>query len=117
MLELEIPWPPSSNRYWRNIRGRTIVSKEARLYKFNIKELIFFIYKIKTPYFGKLELEISAFPPDKRQRDLDNLLKVTLDSLQSGKLFLNDYQIDKIFIERKEVVKNGKLAIKIREIN
>lgn len=45
-------------------------------------------------------MEILANPPDNRRRDLDNLLKGTLDSLQHANIYPDDNQIDKLKIER-----------------
>lgn len=47
-----------------------------------------------------IKIRIKAYPPDKRRRDLDNLLKSLLDSLQHAKLFPDDYQIDRLAIQR-----------------
>ncbi len=58
------------------------------------------------PYKGffkkedRIELCVDAFPPDKRVRDLDNLFKSLLDSLQAGGVFHNDNQIDALSIIR-----------------
>jgi Holliday junction resolvase RusA-like endonuclease len=32
-MELQLPFPPSVNQYWRNFRGRTIISKAGRDYR------------------------------------------------------------------------------------
>ena len=68
------------------------------------------------PFKERLEIEIYAYPPDKRKRDLDNLLKVTMDSLQSAGFYLDDGQVDKITITRQSVVPNGELHILLSEI-
>jgi len=112
-VTMVIPWPPSSNRYWRYWNRRVIISKDAREYKKTIKSMS---YEWEPRHLtGRLDLSIIAFPPDKRARDLDNLLKITIDSLESTGLFNNDSQIDRIVIERGEVVKDGSLGICLRE--
>lgn len=65
---------------------------------------------------GRLFVQIEAYPPDKRMRDIDNLAKCVLDALQTARVFENDYQIDRLLIERKEVMKPGKLFVSILEI-
>ncbi len=114
MLNITLPWPPSANRYWRNIKGRTLVSKEAKLYKMLIKGLSY-EWKMK-PMLGRIGLQIEAYPPDKRIRDLDNTLKVLIDSLKETGVFKDDSQIDKICITRLEPSKPGHLKISISEI-
>ena len=113
-LAIELPWPPSANRYWRR-KGHIIhVSTEAKNYK-NQVAWILLPHKIKI-ISDRIYLNIEAYPPDKRMRDLDNLIKITLDSLQYARLFENDEQIDKISIERKEVVKSGKIIVSLQNI-
>lgn len=65
---------------------------------------------------GRLSITIKAYPPDRRARDLDNVLKILIDSLADAGQFLNDSQIDKLLIERMEVIKGGQLLIEITEI-
>ncbi len=113
-VSLSLPWPPSANRYWRHVGNRVLVSKEALLYKKHIG-LLSLLWK-RPCLMGRISLSIQAFPPDKRARDIDNLLKVTLDALQYANLFENDSQIDKITIERMEQRKGGELIITINEL-
>lgn len=111
-IEIELPWPPSVNKLWRPYKGRMVVSNEARAYKASIQKLAFTWPKV---FFttGEISMSIQAYPPDKRHRDLSNLLKVTEDSLQ-GILFTNDYQIGEIHIIRMPVY-TGKLVIRLKE--
>lgn len=113
-LQLNLPWPPSANRYWRFVGGSIpYVSPEAKKYIQQIKKL----HLLNQFCFnGRLELNIQAFPPDKRKRDIDNILKVTCDSLERAGFFINDSQIDKITVERNELFKpGGKLMVEIIE--
>jgi crossover junction endodeoxyribonuclease RusA len=91
-----------------------MISKEARIYKTIVQTLIM-VSRLKK-LEGRLSMQIFAYPPDKRKRDLDNLIKVLQDSLQKSGLFNDDSQIDKLYIERKEVKKSGCLEIIIEEI-
>lgn len=109
----DLPWPPSANRYWRNFRGRMVISKEAREYRTRIGYQKSQLPQVKSG--ARLEINMLAYPPDRRKRDIDNLIKITLDALEKG-LGFNDCQVDKLSIERKEVVENGLMNLKIREI-
>jgi crossover junction endodeoxyribonuclease RusA len=51
----------------------------------------------------------------RRRRDLDNLCKSALDILQHCSVIEDDGHIDALVIGRREVFKNGKLVISIRE--
>jgi crossover junction endodeoxyribonuclease RusA len=91
-----------------------LVSKEALKYKREIK--LWALFWKRPCLKGRISISIQAYPPDKRARDIDNLLKITIDSLQHANLFENDSQIDKITIERMEQRKGGELIITINEL-
>ena len=120
MIELELPMPPSANRYWRYVNGKVLKSKQARDYIKTIGDL-WMVYKAqkKAKAFGKdqrLQIYIQVFPPNRIRRDLDNLLKVLMDSLEKAGLFTNDEQIDDIRIMRMEIYPGGKMVICLREL-
>lgn len=110
-ITITIPWPPSVNKLWRVWNRRIILSTEARDYKRTIKQLYYTWDKVNLD--GRLKILINAFPPDKRDRDLDNLLKITLDSLQGAGLFKNDSKFDDVHILRNKTVKGGILEVYI----
>jgi len=114
LINVMLPWPPSANRYWRNFKGRTIVSSEAKSFKDLVKALAY-TWRAK-PIYGRVKVVIYAFPPDKRVRDLDNLLKITIDAIKDAGLFPDDSQIDEISISRHEVTKPGYLNLFVSEI-
>ena len=111
-LEISLPWPPSLNRCYRSFKGRVLLSREGRDYIQLIKSIIL-TSSIKTFKKERLTLFILAFPPDRRRRDLDNLLKIFLDSLQKSGLYEDDEQIDFLSIERCSIIKDGLLKIQI----
>lgn len=92
MITIELPLPPSSNRYWRNFRGRMVVSDEARAYKLQAGWLA--VAAGAQILEGALSLSIDVYRA-RKAGDLDNKLKVLLDSLQ-GILYKNDSQIVEI---------------------
>lgn len=108
-----MPWPPSANRYWRRVGHRMIVSNEAREYISKIKKMAL-TWGFKK-LLGRIQIEINAFPPDKRKRDLDNIIKITLDSLENAGLFENDSQIDEIIIKRFPL-RFGHIDVTVSEI-
>lgn len=61
----------------------------------------------------RLQVAITASPPDRRRRDLDNILKATLDSLQHAGLYPDDSQIDALFVIRGQIVKGGSLQVEL----
>jgi len=109
MIMLCIPWPPSANRYYRAVKGRSILSKEARDYR----ELIKAMMPMAQPLEGRLSVTVYAYPPDQRKRDLDNMLKQTLDALQHAGIYVDDSQIDRLSIERKGHCSGGKMLVEV----
>ena len=69
------------------------------------------------PKTGRLRVEIVACPPDHRCRDIDNVLKASLDALQHAGLFADDNQIDVIHITRGQVQAGGELRVRITELS
>ena len=65
---------------------------------------------------GRLEVDIEAHPPDRRKRDLDNLLKPVLDVLQDYGMFADDEQIDVLRIRRREIAQPGHVRVHISEL-
>lgn len=33
MIRLTLPWPPSTNSVWRNVHGRTLLSRKGRQFR------------------------------------------------------------------------------------
>lgn len=90
-MTLELPWPPSVNTYWRNWRGHMVISTAGRQYTKAVQEQV---EKQGTQtYTGPIRVVIQAFRPDRRKRDLDNLLKATLDALTKAGTWEDDSQI------------------------
>ena len=63
---------------------------------------------------GRVEVLIDAYPPDRRKRDLDNLIKPLLDCMEDYGVFQNDEQVDILTIRRRE--KGGYVIIHVSEI-
>ena len=91
-----------------------MVSKRGRIYR----DDVYLAIVVRRPHMliGPLELEIDMHPPDGKRRDVDNILKATLDALKFAKVYEDDSQVKKLTVERLGVVKGGKLVIRIREV-
>lgn len=113
MLELELPYPPSVNHYWRHFRGRTVISHNGLIFRDAVRAIL--ARCGVRPLAGRLAVSIEAFPPDRRRRDLDNLLKALGDALEHGGAFHDDNQIVWLLIEKATVVRGGKVVVRITE--
>jgi crossover junction endodeoxyribonuclease RusA len=114
-MQINLPWPPSNNVYYRHNRGRTHISAEGKAYREYVELLI---YALKANQFGKLPVAVSivANPPDRRRRDLDNLVKGVFDSLTNAGMWDDDSQVHDLHLRWGEVVKGGGLVVTINEI-
>ena len=109
---IELPWPPSVNHYYRHSARGTWISRKGRAYR----EAICSMLRDNVPLLeGHLEITIDAYPPDKRRRDIDNILKCLLDSLQHAGVYGDDTQIKDLHCFMHEPCRpNGKVNVAIR---
>lgn len=94
---LTLPFPPSVNRIWRNVKGRTLLSREGRAYR---QEVSWLIAAARVQGFGrrKVRVSVQAYMPDARRRDIDNLWKAAGDALQASRVMDDDSQIVRLLI-------------------
>lgn len=112
MNAFQVPWPPSMNSYWRNVAGRTLISREGREYR-NKMALAAIVGKFPSFPDGPVQVRITACPPDLRRRDLDNMLKPMLDALTHVNVWSDDSQIDDLRIVRGAPVKGGLMTVEV----
>ncbi len=112
-MRLTLPWPPSVNHYYRRVGPRTLISRKGREYRREVCGLLAQGGNHEPPTTGRIALAMDAFPPDRRRRDLDNLLKAAQDSLAHGGVYEDDSQIDLLAVRRRDPVKNGRVQIQI----
>ena len=86
-----LPWPPSANSYWQHrvagIKARrphvqTFIGKKGVMYRANLQTLLADLGRPLETMTGRLAVTIEGQPPDRRARDLDNILKSLLDALE-----------------------------------
>jgi crossover junction endodeoxyribonuclease RusA len=118
MIALDLPYPPSVNTYWRTVNGRMLISAEGRAYRFAVAAHA--VDQRVSPGFqtGALWVQIMVTAPDNRRRDLDNLLKATLDAL-NGITWADDSQIENIQIAwaNPRVAPGGKLRVLVGRLD
>lgn len=104
MLTLTLPWPPSTNTYWRHptkgrLAGRHLISEQGRAYREAVA-LQVLAQNGRRLLDCPLSIDIEVFMPDRRRRDLDNLLKSLLDSMTHAGVWADDSQIHDLRIRR-----------------
>lgn len=136
MIRLTLPYPVSSNRYWRPVNlGKHISivpTKEAKAYKAEVA-LIARAAGVVKPISGRVNLHIQLFPNrpqdwKTRQRklgeawddsvmcmDLGNCEKVLSDAL-NGVAWIDDKQHRRILLERMEPDGEARVVVTITPI-
>ncbi len=110
-IEFVLPYPPTVNTLassWQHI----FCIKSGERYRRAVA-LIVRQQRLKLSLSGRLAIKIIREPPDKRRRDLDNILKAPLDALTHAGLLMDDEQFDEINIVRGQPVSGGRLGVKI----
>ncbi len=118
VFEATLPWPPTVNTYWRHtVRGKlatVYISQEGQAYRKAVN-LCLAEHGVKTYELeGDLRVEIEVFPPDRRKRDIDNLLKSLLDSLTHAQVWKDDNQISDLRIYRNPIIA-GMVKVRVYE--
>jgi crossover junction endodeoxyribonuclease RusA len=112
-LSLTLPWPDpvlspnAPKRHWRS-------KSEARIKARETGQLLAYG---KTLVNETMQVTVTFFPPDKRRRDLDNLLtsiKPTLDGICIG-LGIDDSNFKRITLKWGDRVRGGNVELEIRE--
>lgn len=113
MIEFSLPFPPSVNQMWRNVGHKTLLSKRGRAYRNQCMAAIL-VQNVPCRHMdGSLYVRITAHPPDRRARDIDNLPKGILDALQHCGVIKNDSCIDRLEVERGPVCRDGDVYVEI----
>lgn len=119
MIQIELPYPPSVNTYWRHptkgpLAGRHLISEAGRKYREAVDAIV---RPMRLAMDDRLCVVIECYPPDRRKRDLDNIAKGLLDAMTHAGAWLDDEQIDDLRIIRREVVKGGRVTIHIQSVD
>lgn len=106
--ELSLPWPPSVNHYWRRNKGPGMhISEAGKAFRSRVVALCAVVGGVS----GRVAVQIIAYPPDRRARDLDNICKSLLDAIQHGGAIESDSMIDDLHITRSEIVIGGRVDV------
>lgn len=114
MFEIELPWPPSVNHYYRHVGPRVLISREGRRYR----DIV--IAKVAAEGIQTLacpvELFIELYPPDNRRRDIDNIQKCLFDAMTAAGIYEDDSQICKLtIIKREPMPPDGMTYVQVRK--
>lgn len=111
IVRLVLPWPPSVNRYWRSVKGRVLISADGRKYR---AAVVASVLSGRAVPMGShpVAVAIDAYYPDRRRRDIDNVLKAPLDALTAAGMWEDDSQVQALSI-RKAGIDQGNPRLEI----
>lgn len=116
-------WPPTTNMIWRRGGRQTYLTSKAKEFRKLVEHETQWARAMKempnVALKGNLQVSLEFCPPDRRRRDLDNLLKSVLDAMTHAGVWLDDSQIRNLCVEMKELdpAKKGKFYICVEELN
>ena len=119
---LVLPFPPSSNTYYRSIRMgqscRVLISKRGREYKQEVVDLIASMAEQDTfPISSRVGMSVMLHAPNRRRYDLDNRAKALCDAIEDAGIFaIGDEQIDALTLRRGEIIKGGRAVVHLYEL-
>lgn len=96
MITLTTTYPPSANRLWRNVAGKVL---KSAVYRAWLAENLHLGYQHKRTVSGPYALSLIVTAPDKRARDLDNIVKPVSDLLQACGIVSNDTNMKRLVAE------------------
>jgi crossover junction endodeoxyribonuclease RusA len=113
-VTLELPYPPSVNHYWGQSGKTRFIGKKGK--EFRAAVVAVAVKDKVRSMAGRLSVHVNLYPPDRRKRDIDNVLKSLLDACEHAGCYVNDSQIDELHVIRKEIIKSGACFITILEL-
>lgn len=118
-MKLKLPFPPSVNTYWRApnkgpLKGRHLISEAGRKFRSEAcAAIIDQLRRLPKPSTEPAAVEILLYPPDSRNRDIDNYNKALFDALTHAGVWEDDSQVKRLLVEWGPVVNGGMVEITI----
>jgi crossover junction endodeoxyribonuclease RusA len=114
MSVIDLPLPPSVNRLWRSNRGRVHRSDPYAAW---LREAGWALLQQRPKRLtGWVRVSIAAGVPDRRRRDLDNLLKALLDLLVQHQVIETDADVAALDARWDDLVPGGRVCLEVRSV-
>lgn len=117
LLDVVIPWSPSTNRLWRRGAGRGMYkTAKARGYGESVALVLHEQGQARIRYAGRVGVRMELFRPTRAVVDTDNRVKAVLDALQECEMLLDDEQVDYLEVTKRQAVRRGgAICLKVYE--
>jgi crossover junction endodeoxyribonuclease RusA len=109
---LQVPWPITVNHYWGQRGKIKYITARGRAYREDIYALVLDAV-MSHPKDEQLFADITYYPPDKRRRDLDNLKKCLLDSLEKAGVYTDDNLLKTVVYDLGDKMKGGGATVRL----
>ena len=113
-IVFSLPFAPSVNRLWRVGRNKKMYKSKVYEDWINVTRQLIYTGKHK-PILGEYRLTIEAVKPDKRRRDIDNIIKAVSDVLQATGLIEDDSLCQEV--TARWVLKGPEMLIIVEKID
>ena len=111
---LRLPWPPSINSYYINTRGgQKFIGAKGKAFREIVVEALREIPESSGTLATRLHIVVECYVPDRRKRDLDNILKSLLDAMTHAGVYEDDCLIDDLRVVRCEKTKGGAVVVHV----
>lgn len=116
-MKVVLPYPPTTNTAYAVRRSRLVKTTKAREYDYNVLAVLAGdkasrAFRSSLRGSERFTVSILVYPPDRRRRDLSNTEKLAVDSVFTF-LGADDSAIDRLHLERGEIIKGGKLEVTV----
>lgn len=116
ICELYTDFPPSVNNYYVKTQRGLFISQKGRKFRDQLVKDAHEQLGGMDPIECKVRIDVVAWVPDNRKRDLDNLVKPIQDAISHAHIWGDDSQVDQLVVYRGEkAAPNGALYIRISE--
>lgn len=116
LFELYTVYPPTINNYYKKTQRGVHISDKGRRFRDELIKDAHEQLQGMEKITGKLRIDVIAWVPDNRKRDLDNIMKPILDAMTHADLWGDDSQVDQMVVYRgTKIAPTGALYIKVSE--
>lgn len=116
LCEFFTDYPPTVNNYYNKTQRGVHISNKGRAFRDKVISDFNDQLAGMEPITGKVAIEVIAWPPDARKRDIDNIMKPIMDAMTHAGFWSDDSQVDQMTVYRG--VKDapfGSLYVKVKE--
>lgn len=114
-MKATLPWPPSVNHYWAARGNSRYLAPRVRAWHKEAWAILKAAWRRK-PMRGEVAVLLVLHPPDRRRRDLDNLLKAVLDALVHAGVLQDDSQVAELHAMRREARRPGSVCVRVEAL-